>query len=354
MCEDYFDSYYGMYYSCVDGCLYYDSYKYGFYTCEDDWTEIFYSYFDYPEGYFEFSYGDEPTCTYEYNEDDDLYYSYCEDGCWYYRDTNFYYCEESDDIYYYDGAFESDFAENPACIPYSATDGINTDYLCPDDCWYLEPNISDYFYCKQSYKYYEYGDTDADVTIYEDVESDHKNADAINYLSFNQVLEGYDDGTFKPENPVNRVESLKIIFAALDNVLNLSFVNEDDTSLGSIDFTDVEDGAWYMPYLKAAYENGIIEGYDDNTYKPAQTVNKVEILKIIIQAFDLEDELADDLSETLFPDVDNSAWYAKYVHLAYAKGAFVGMDLSENFEPGASMTRAEVAEFVYKFIQAVE
>ena len=346
MCEDYFDSYYGMYYSCVDGCNYYDSYQYGFYMCADDWEQVYYAYFDYPEEYFEYTYKQDVDCSYEYNEEDALYYYYCPDGCWYYEDTKYYYCEESDDIYFYDGAFQSDYETNEICTLYSDA------YHCPDDCWYYDPAVFNYYFCLDSYKYYEYGGANG-ATIYGDVPGDHKYATAINFLSFNEVLEGYADGDYKPGNAVNRVEALKIIFATLDNVLDSYELDTEDTSLGSLTFSDVEGGSWYMPYLRTAFDLGIVQGYEDGTYKPAQTVNKVEILKIIIEAFDLEDELVEEVTEDLFPDVDNTQWYAKYVLVAYSKGVFVDMDSDENFEPSGEMTRGEVADFVFKFVEAV-
>ena len=169
-------------------------------------------------------------------------------------------------------------------------------------------------------------------------------------MSENGVIEGYSDGTYKPNADVNRVEALKIIFATLSNVFDIYDIDSTDTTISSsMNFSDVLDGQWYIPYLEAAYQEGIVEGYDDGTFKPANTVNKVEILKMIIEAFGLDGNLESEITTTLYPDVDTNAWYATYVQLANEMGIYYDLKLSDNFNPGEYMTRGEIAELVYRF-----
>ena len=92
-----------------------------------------------------------------------------------------------------------------------------------------------------------------------DVKLAHKNYTAIIYLQENGIIQGYPDGTFKPENSVNRAEFLKIIIEG-------SQIFTDATE--NTPFPDVDHSAWYGPYLKKAYAEGWIDGYPDGTFKP--------------------------------------------------------------------------------------
>jgi len=192
------------------------------------------------------------------------------------------------------------------------------------------------------------------TTDYSDVEPWDPYIEAIDYLSEAEVIEGYDDGTYKPNADVNRVEALKIIFATLDNVLEIYELDTSSNYISSdMEFTDIEDGSWYIPYLEEAYLLGIIEGYEDGTFQPGSTVNKVEILKMVIEAFNLEEMMADEITEVLYADVDTSQWYAPYVQLANEMGIYYDLTVGDNFEPAELMTRGEIADLVYRFADAV-
>ncbi|MBU1152196.1 S-layer homology domain-containing protein, partial [Patescibacteria group bacterium] len=99
-----------------------------------------------------------------------------------------------------------------------------------------------------------------------DVDDDHLNYDAITYLEEEKVVEGYDDGTYKPEQTINRAEFLKIVMEAAD----VSFGSED------CDYEDVSDDAWYYKYVCKATDMGFVEGYDDGEFKPGREINFAE------------------------------------------------------------------------------
>ncbi|MBD3156541.1 SH3 domain-containing protein [Candidatus Peregrinibacteria bacterium] len=108
---------------------------------------------------------------------------------------------------------------------------------------------------------------------------DHKYEDAIWYVYDNGIVQGYEDGSYKPEQKINRAELLKIIVeAAYDESDFESYANESC-------FTDVEAGQWYTPYICFAKQEGIVEGYEDGTFRPAQEIIFVEALKITTVGF---------------------------------------------------------------------
>ena len=169
---------------------------------------------------------------------------------------------------------------------------------------------------------------------FDDVLEGHDNYEAINYLQENGVIQGYDDGTFKPALKVNRVEFLKIILEGSEIALN----STDDVPL-----SDIDNDAWYSPYVKKAYSEGWVIGYPDGTFKPTQTINKVEALKIIgeVQSWDLDNTPGEPFSDT-----PSDAWYTPYV--AYAKDSGYLEEAGSSFSPSGLMTRAAISEVIYR------
>lgn len=183
----------------------------------------------------------------------------------------------------------------------------------------------------------------AQTEAFTDVPSTHPNFEAINNLKFNGVISGYPDGTFKPDQVVNRVEVLKMIFEGLET--------DEPTTLETPDFSDVDLNAWYGEYLKKAYTLGMVEGYADGTFKPAQTVNLVENLKLMLEAANVE--LPTSVPENPFNDTPKDEWYAQYVQ--YAKEAnLVDPDQQFNIYPAKGMTRGDFAEALFRLRTVIQ
>ena len=170
--------------------------------------------------------------------------------------------------------------------------------------------------------------------------SGHWAEDYIIQLITDGVVEGYDDGTFLPDNPVNRAEFLKMVMGAL------GYDIPDSVSTSS--FSDAPADTWYTPYTQTAYDEGIVEGYDDGTFGSASYINRAEAVKIFLAAAGV------DVTESLidFPDVDSDAWYASYVATAYSMGIISGYD-DGNFGPGDNMTRAQVCKVIVELLAQI-
>ncbi|MFA6436112.1 MAG: S-layer homology domain-containing protein [Candidatus Gracilibacteria bacterium] len=176
--------------------------------------------------------------------------------------------------------------------------------------------------------------------IFSDVSEAHEYAEAIEYLKDEGIITGYDDGTFRAEQKVNRVEILKMLL--------LGFGYEVPTDESIPDFSDVEEEGWYLSYLNYALSLGVVQGYDDGTYLPGGTLNRVEFLKILTRTFGLN--LGDYPITGLYPDTEEDAWYAAYVQYSKDNG-LMDVDGNGNFNPGAAVTRGEVAETIYRLFR---
>ncbi|MBD3328262.1 peptidoglycan DD-metalloendopeptidase family protein [Candidatus Peregrinibacteria bacterium] len=177
--------------------------------------------------------------------------------------------------------------------------------------------------------------------LFTDIGYDHKNYEAIKFLKDTGIIKGYPDGSYKPDQVVSRVEALKIILEASRS--NLITARE-------LPFPDTSANEWYSDYVVTAFNKKIIDGYPDGKFKPANTVNRAEFLKILFNGLDLD--LEENVKKDLYKDVPREEWFAKYVQ--YGKERYLVVDKSTRyFLPEEGMTRADVAETVYRTLMMV-
>ncbi len=173
--------------------------------------------------------------------------------------------------------------------------------------------------------------------VFSDVDGESKSYDAISFLKEHDVISGYPDGTFKPDNVVSRVEALKFI---------LNGINSDLITARKLPFPDTSAREWYSSYLATGYNRMIVEGYPDSTFKPANTVNRAEFLKMLLTAMNIEIE--NNVRTDVYEDVSADEWYAPYVQYGKDKNLLIIKD--GKFRPEEGMTRREVAELIYRTI----
>ncbi len=98
----------------------------------------------------------------------------------------------------------------------------------------------------------------------------------ITLCASNNIISGYENGTFQPEKSVTRAEFATMVARALSL-----------TSTGNACFKD-DDGtgnwAWASTYIYACYENGIISGFTDGTFLPASTITRAQAARMIAVA----------------------------------------------------------------------
>ena len=148
------------------------------------------------------------------------------------------------------------------------------------------------------------------------------------------VISGYPDGDFHGDEDVNRAEAAKFLMLARYGLYDLD-VDEDP-------FPDVDKDEWYAPYIERCADEGIIEGYPDGDFKPADTVNTVEFLKMLTLTFDLDTDLSYSYS-----DVTDDSWFSTYAGIAEEYDLFP--DRMDELDPADELTRYEVATAIYQY-----
>ncbi|MFC1749384.1 S-layer homology domain-containing protein [Pseudomonadota bacterium] len=161
--------------------------------------------------------------------------------------------------------------------------------------------------------------------IFSDI-AGHAYEEAILFVQAEGVVEGYSDGTYRPDDPVNRAEFTKIFMEAL---------YEGSSILGSNCFPDVGT-EWFAKYVCSAETIGVIDGYPNGEFKPANYINLAESLKILT-------EISSNLNDVPIEPVEGE-WYQVYFDMANDANLLDTI----NSEPGHLLTRGEMAELTQK------
>lgn len=171
--------------------------------------------------------------------------------------------------------------------------------------------------------------------IFTDIPRTHPYGDAIKYLKDNQIVNGYADGTFRPENGINRAEAVKILL--IGN--NIQVKNNPNT------FPDVVKDSWYEDYVTTASTQGIVKGYSDGSFKPEQNVSRAEFLKLALESANIPLPTKGEN----YKDITAGAWFENYFILAKKHNLF--STSSGNVDPGKAITRGEAAFIMYKITE---
>lgn len=160
---------------------------------------------------------------------------------------------------------------------------------------------------------------------------DHWAKEYIEDLASKEVIEGYEDGKYYPDNEVLRSEAIKMVMQGVGFTLSSC-----DPSI----FPDLNGEDWFCKTATLAFKKGFIEG-DDGMLYPARKITRAEAVKILLSAKSIE---TPNVDEIIFSDVDPSDWYAGYVYKAHVLEYVEGVD--GKFEPNRGITRAELAKIV--------
>lgn len=170
----------------------------------------------------------------------------------------------------------------------------------------------------------------ADVTQYED---------EIQFLIEREILNGYEDGSFKPRNNMNRLNGVQVLLRAK----GITDFDAPDPGL-----VDMKPGVHGYEEVAKAVELGIISGKtnaDGSRYfDPAAPLTRGQMAKIIVGAMDYDI----DASYT-FRDVPVTNGFAKYISTLAAEGVTEGYP-DNTFKPNASISRQHFALFVARML----
>lgn len=170
----------------------------------------------------------------------------------------------------------------------------------------------------------------AAVTKFSDV-SDSYTATAVEALRLMGVLDGYGDGTFRPDTILNRAQFCKMAVYAMDGSGELGRYSTVTI------FPDVKPSHWASAYINMAARKGIISGFADGKFKPGQTVTAGQAVTILMRGLGYKDE---DMG---------GVWPQSYMAEAQTNGLLKSTGITSAY---AGLTRAQAAKLFLNLFEA--
>jgi hypothetical protein len=154
----------------------------------------------------------------------------------------------------------------------------------------------------------------------------------------NGIVNGYVDGTFKPGNTVTRAEFSVMLMKAIKR----------QEAGAELTFTDKADiGSWAQAGVAQAVQAGIINGYEDGTFRPNANMTRAEMATMIAKALRLTIE---PVTTTGFADDERIPSWAKGAVAALKNLGIIGGKDANTFDPSGKATRAEAVTVLIKLL----
>jgi micrococcal nuclease len=175
--------------------------------------------------------------------------------------------------------------------------------------------------------------------------------DAIDELAAREIISGYDDGTFRPQNLVWRAQFAKMITGALGIEVSEADALAPFTDLGP----DATNSLYPHEYVAAAYFNDITKGRTATNFAPWVDIPRAQVITMIVRAVDefypglLEEPPADFLGPWGFFD----STHEDYARKAFWNGLDFNLD-HPGFTPWGKMPRGEVAQALSNLLWLID
>ena len=164
---------------------------------------------------------------------------------------------------------------------------------------------------------------------------------AIEYAYTHDIMEGMSETKFSPNTSLTRAQAVQILY-------NLE---GQPTVTGESTFTDVS-GHWAIDAITWAQKTGVVDGYEDNTFRPENNVTRQEFAQMMYNYAAYKDydlSVKGDLSQ--FTDGDSvQEWAVTAMSWANGNALINGHD-DGTLEPGGTTTRAQAASILMRFDQ---
>jgi hypothetical protein len=159
----------------------------------------------------------------------------------------------------------------------------------------------------------------------------------IEALVAKDVIAGFPDGTFRPNEPVTRAQFAAIITKAFSPAQIQPGIN----------FVDVRNNYWAYQAIQSAYRGGFLSGYPGQVFKAEQRIPRVQVLVSLASGLKLRSEDTNVLS--VYNDATQiPSWASTAIAGATQKQLVVNYPTLAQLNPSRDATRAEVAAFVYQ------
>ena len=168
---------------------------------------------------------------------------------------------------------------------------------------------------------------------------------AIRYLASHGVIDGTTSSTFSPDASISRAEIAKLMVTSLSKINPKAVAN----------FKDVTKKNWYYSAAASSQEQGMIKGYNDNTFRGTTAINKVQIVAVVSRTLknEMKYKCPSSPSTYLAKYSDNIPnWAQPEVALATKENLVVSRT-DGTFAGNKNMTRGDAAIVMYRMFQRI-
>lgn len=170
----------------------------------------------------------------------------------------------------------------------------------------------------------------------------------INNLVSAGVVNGYSDGTYRPDDNVTREQMAKFIVKAF---------NFEVTTSKTPAFSDIASDSVFIAEINALKSLNIVSGYSDGTYRPSNFVSREEVTKFVALSFYQKGINISGEIPNIFPDVSNDSIYAYYINYL-AQNTVGDTPIINGFSdgtygPSLPLTRGQMAKIIWNSMQFV-
>jgi hypothetical protein len=176
-------------------------------------------------------------------------------------------------------------------------------------------------------------------TTFSDVQSGYWADRFITDLSNRGVIQGFPDGTFRPDDPVTRAQFAAMVRQAFRKSSMRTAVN----------FVDVQSNYWAYTAIQEAYTTGFLSGYPGNVFNPGQNIPRAQVLVSLTSGLGYTVNSSTSTLLGVYQDANQIPDYASSgVAAATQKAIVVNYPNVAFLNPNRATTRAEVAAFIYQ------
>jgi hypothetical protein len=157
----------------------------------------------------------------------------------------------------------------------------------------------------------------------------------IEFLASQDIINGYPNGNFQPENKLSRAHAAVLLARAL---------RLDTVNVKEIFYTDVPKTHPYYAQIAAVVNSGIMSGKGKEIFDPEGNLTRAQMAAILANAYKLT-----GVYEKGFTDVKEGYWAAKQIHALAANEVTTGYP-DGTYKPGETVTRVQYSAFLYRIL----
>jgi hypothetical protein len=178
-------------------------------------------------------------------------------------------------------------------------------------------------------------------TTFSDVASDNWASPFIQELASRNIIAGFPDGTFRPNDPVTRAQFAALLLKAFPNAQRVNT---------PVNFADVPGNYWGLQAIQNAYATGFLAGFPGGTFRPNDNIPRAQVLVSLSNGLKYAStQPADSLLQQAYSDASSIPGYARNSIAAATERRIVVSYPDVRFlNPNQTATRADVAAFIYQ------